>query len=161
MHSHLFWKFVAFAARTVEQRVGFVVAEEFFDHGIPAQVATESAADVAQVADRGSAVADLDIGHWQSTRLNAVESVVDLGLDVGRTIGELHVLDQIEGIAVNAASTDFDLALLANENLRLLTRCPQGCGMRWSRARWHNIWSANCRGMRSDEWCGSRNHAGA
>ena len=114
--SHLFRQLEAFAAREVEELVGFVVAKEFFGDRIPAEIAAEKAADVAEVTDGGGAMAGFDIGDGELAGFNAVEPVVEMSDGVRRAVGELHVFDQLFRIAVNAPSADFDFAFLAEED---------------------------------------------
>ena len=59
--------------------IGFVIADKPFGHGIPAQVAAELAADVAEMKDCRGAVAAFDVGDGELAGLDAVEPVVDMG----------------------------------------------------------------------------------
>ena len=47
---------------------------------------------------------------------DAVKPIVEMCDGVRRPVRQLHVFDQLNRIAVNAASTDFDLAFLADED---------------------------------------------
>ena len=51
-----------------------IVGEDLFDR-VPAEPAAGPAGDVAQVADGGRAVADLDVGHRLGAALDAVDPV--------------------------------------------------------------------------------------
>src|SRR6185369_11655554 len=51
------WQFEAGPARSVEQFVGFVVADEFFGRWIPLKFAVQFACDIDQVANGDRAVA--------------------------------------------------------------------------------------------------------
>ena len=53
---------IGFAAGAIQILVGLGVVGKDFLHGVPLQFSAGPAGDVAQVADRGRAMADLDVG---------------------------------------------------------------------------------------------------
>jgi len=57
-----------------------------------------------------------DIGDGELAGFDAFEPVVEMSDSLGLSVGELHFLDQLFRIAVNAPSTDFDFAILAEED---------------------------------------------
>src|SRR5262245_5188133 len=63
------------------------VADDFFLGGVPGDLATGADRDVAEMADRGRAVADRDVADWEPVDLDAVEEVAV----VVRALVEVHV----------------------------------------------------------------------
>ena len=59
----------------MEEAVGLVVAHEPLGLGVPAELAAEPEGDVAQVADHGDAVADLDVHDRAAAGPHALEEV--------------------------------------------------------------------------------------
>src|SRR5262245_38094578 len=101
---HRVRQLVALAARTGEERVGLLVADEELLLGVPAELSSQLAGDVGDVADADRAVADLDIGDRLLAGLDAVEPVLDVVLGLpARALPDLgllrlgRVLDQLAG----------------------------------------------------------------
>src|SRR5512133_1252484 len=103
-----------------EEAVGLIVVDETLAVGIPAELALQEHGDVAEVADGGGAVADLDGGGRDAAGFDGVDEVAvvicavaqadvvgaeDDGLEVSRPAGE----PAISGLDEAAIAFEADL----------------------------------------------------